>query len=220
MPTKSKPQRKKLKSNVRLHSLLPAFNTKVRRELLDADYLPSLSKEDLEWYAQFIDESVGGAVNKTKAGKVMAGYLHDTPELAKKCYDDNNRRNRDVFGVSKANGQLLNIDWKIGVDGEGDGWYVKNARLTEDALIADLDREDTEKVLTFKEYIMVRQHMKADIKEQYDLHFANENPYSYLLYFIYETKKLTESQLDRLLKNPKLFDKIIQNSEFMKRKKN
>ena len=44
--------KKKLKKNIRYDSLLPQFNTKVRRDLLDADYLNELSPEDLKWYAQ------------------------------------------------------------------------------------------------------------------------------------------------------------------------
>ena len=214
---KAAPQRK-LKKKVRLNSLLPQFNTRVRREHLDADYLKNISKEDLEWYAQFIDESVGGAVEKTKAGKIKAGHIHNTPELAKQCYDDNNRRNRDIYGVTRANGLLKSIEWELGTEAE-DGWYVKNPALTEDYLIANIDaKNDESEQLTFKEYVMVRDKMKPEVREAYDVYFSEQNPYSYMYYFIYEMKNLTEAQLDRLIRNPKLLDKIIEDSEFMQRK--
>jgi hypothetical protein len=218
--TKSKSQAKKLKRKVRLNSLLPQHNTRVRREHLDADYLKDIPKDALEWYAQFIDESVGGAVEKTKTGKVKAGYLHNTPELAKQCYDDNNRRNRDIYGVSRANGMLKSIDWEMGEEAN-DGWYVKNPMLTEDAIISHLDEKNNpeEALLSFKEYIMVRDQMKEEVRDAYDLHFSEQNPQSYLYYTVYKLKNLTETQLDRLIKNPKLFDKILEDAEFMERKK-
>ena len=187
---------------------------------MDADYLKKIPKYALEWYAQFIDESVGGAVEKTKSGKVKAGYLHNTPELAKQCYDDNNRRNRDVYGVSRANGMLKSIEWEMGEEAN-DGWYVKNPMLTEDAIISHLDSkvDPDESLLSFKEYVMVRDNMKEEMREMYDLYFYEKNPHSYLYYAIYNLKNLTETQLDRLIKNPKLLEKIIKDSEFMERKK-
>jgi hypothetical protein len=217
MNTKQKPP-VKLRANVRLNSLLPQHNTRVRRELLDADYLKKLSYEQLRYYAQFIDEYVGGAIGKTKAGKVRQGYLHDTPELAKKCYDENNSRNRDIYGVSRANGFLHSIDWELS-DDDSDGWYIKNPSLIEDSLIANMDSDESIQELSFKEYIMVRDQMLPDIRDAYDLKFYDENPQAYVYYAIYNERNLTENQLDRLLRNPKLLTKVIENSEFMQRKK-
>lgn len=208
---------KKLKANVRLNSVLPQHNTKVRREFLDADYLKDISKEDLLWYAQFIDESVGGSVEKTKAGKVKAGYLHDTKELAKKCYDANNRQNRDIYGVSRANGFLRSIDWEIGET--NDGWYVTNPHYTEDALIVGLDNEaERSDTLNFKEYVMLRKNMTEEARLAYDARFAKECPNADMYYKFYDEKAPTEKQLERFIVNPKLLDKIFKESKLVKGK--
>ena len=49
---------KGLKRNVRLDSLDPKMNPRVRREHVDADYLKTLPEDVYKWYAQFIDEYV------------------------------------------------------------------------------------------------------------------------------------------------------------------
>lgn len=148
MPKKAKivkeqKQSFKLKSKVRMESLDPNKAPRVRKELLDADYLDKLSPEELKWYAQFTDEWVGGAVHKTKAGKVRAGYLHNTQELAKTVYDANNKRNNDVLTVSKANSLLRNIDMtkRDGDDetAEVDNYY--NVSLTEQSVAATVDEQ-------------------------------------------------------------------------------
>lgn len=139
-----------LKKDVRMKSLDPFHQTRTRKELLDADYLKKLKPEDLKWYAQFIDESVGGAVHKNKNGKVKKGYLHNTKELAKQCYDANNHRNNDVFTVNKANYLLQDLNAKLD---ESDGWYVHNTELTEDATIQQMeDKEAEDSILTLEEY--------------------------------------------------------------------
>lgn len=226
----SLPKRKK----VRYDSLKKSHNTKVRHDLLDADYLGKLSKEEYRWYAQFTDEYVGGAVKKNSDGSIQKGHLHNTPELAKKCYDDNNRRNSDLYSVTKANNLMTSTDLNFtgsenkintnnspsGMRNEYTHFGFTNHELTEQALIAEIESEEYKEELTFKEYIMVRQNMMPEIRDQYDLKFLELYPNAYMYYTIYDTRKLTEKQIDRLIRKPKLLEKFFKNPKFMQRKKN
>src|SRR5574343_1722348 len=85
----------KLKKNVRVKSLNPHYQPRVRKELIDFDYIKSLSPEDKLWLAQFVDEYIGANVRKRKDVKVKSEHLHNTEELAKKCYEANKFRNND-----------------------------------------------------------------------------------------------------------------------------
>lgn len=112
----------------------------MRNELYDADYLDKLNPEEREWYNKFMSEYVNASVKKDKkTGRVKAGHLHKNKALAKDVYDANNRRNNDVFGVTKVNG-LLTYDIVNYVKTD-DGWYVHNPELTEDELISKLDEK-------------------------------------------------------------------------------
>lgn len=143
----------KIKDNVRYDSLNPAKATRVRKELLDADYLDKLSPEEYKWYAQFTDEWSAGAVHKTKAGKVKSGYLHNTKELAKSVYDANNRRNNDVLGVSKANNLLRSLDMFVKDDDDdlAEITNIHNPELTELATISQIEHKNYIEELKQKE---------------------------------------------------------------------
>ncbi len=212
-----KPRKKALKQNVRYESLNPAENTKVRRELLDYDYLHKLNAEELKWLAQFTDEYVGGAVHK-KNGRVMNGYLHSTNELAKACYDANNKRNSDIFTVGKANNFVHTIEGKL--DEKQDGWYILNPTLVEDALIAQIEDKRNHKKLSFKEYVMLRSKMVKSVRQEYDKKFSDV-PMAHLIYQVYEKSELNAHQLAMVLadKTHDLLDKLIKNPKFFKRKK-
>lgn len=215
-------KRKSLKKNVRVESLFPQFNTKVRRELLDADYLDKLNDDDLKWYAQFTDEYVGAAIRKTKKGSVMKGHIHHTNELAKKCYDANNLRNKDLYGVTKANHLMRNLDMILKDDKNGDqevGGF-KNPQLMEDYLNDNIDQKRSEDSnITFKEYIMLRKNYLPNVREQLDAYFSEQHPNSYLYYLVFETAKLTEYQLNLTLMNPELLNDLIKNPKLFKKKK-
>lgn len=109
----------------------------MRKELLDADYLNKLSDKDLEWYAKFMSEWAGANIKKSKKTNApLTRHMHRSNKQAKEIFDANNKRNNDVFGVTKAN----NLLYDIAV--EKDGWDLTNHNLTEDALIAMIDNKD------------------------------------------------------------------------------
>ncbi len=101
MPEK-KPRKK---SNRRARTKYPALkrhlNLKTRYDLVDYDYVESLTEEEKEWLNRFTEEYVHA--NFKHEGK----QLHKTKKMKKTCYDANNSRNRDIFTKSKAAGQLV-----------------------------------------------------------------------------------------------------------------
>lgn len=145
-----------LKTNVRMDSLKHAKAPRVRKELLDADYLDKLSKDELKWYAQFTDEWTAGAVSKTSSGTVKRGHLHKSNQLAKELYDANNRRNNDVHGVTQANHLLMELNMVIGEKNEDlERRMVSNVDLTELAVISGIDRDQVsdEEILTRYQFL-------------------------------------------------------------------
>jgi hypothetical protein len=140
-------KKKKAKGNAKGKKSAPLYVKKsqvprVRQELLDADYLDKLSPKELAWHNKFTSEYVNAAISKDKKTKrVKKGHLHKSKAKAKECYDANNKRNNDLFGVTKANG-LLSFDLP-GIVRSGDDWYKSNPNCTEDALIAYLDYKNS-----------------------------------------------------------------------------
>lgn len=177
----------KLKKNVRLKSLNPQYQTRVRKEFVDFDYLDKLDYKTKEWLAQFTDEYVGGAVKKNKSGKIAAGHLHNTQELAKECYDSNNHRNNDVYSVTKANGLLHDIKYKIEHE-ETD--LCVNYHLSEDAVIAGIEHIEQD-ILTFEEFINLKGNLDPEIRTFYVQHYKKE------LEYFRQNPKLTKSKNNR-----------------------
>lgn len=154
--------------------LNPGKAPKTRKELLDYDYIHKLNPEQKDWLGQFTEEWAGGAVKKTKAkirkdgtkirgsGKVRKDQIHNTEELAKDCFDRNNRRNIDVLGVASANRLTSEISAELK---NQDGWYITNPDLTEDALIKGIDRKEDldEDLLTFEEFKKVKDNLTPEM---------------------------------------------------------
>lgn len=77
-------------------------NSKIRKDILDMDYLHKLSDEEFEWFAQFMNEYVSGNFVKDEKGEYSKKNLHKTAKERKDCYDRNNARNRDGLTASNA----------------------------------------------------------------------------------------------------------------------
>lgn len=202
----------KLKRNVRIKSLYPQHNTKVRKELLDADYLKELDPETLRWYAQFTDEYVGGAVHKNKSGTVKAGHIHNTKALAKKCYDANNRRNIDIYAVTKANYLMSNIDDELS---NNDGWYVSNPGLDEEAQINNIDNPEDESAMPLEEYILLKNQMTEDrqheLEETY-VAWGHDIKFILDLHNLYVKENLKKVNIKKYINNPRLLKKLLENT--------
>lgn len=213
--TQTSKRKPRLKKNVRLDALNPRLNPRVRREHLDADYLNTLPPDVLKWYAQFIDEYTHASIKKDSRGRVVSGHIHNTKALAKKCGDANNYRNNDLFSVGRANNFVHEIDPLMS---NKDGWYITNTALTEDAIIAQLDSDDQYEELTFKEYVKIRPHMIENRRKEMDQQFLDV-PFAFLIYFVYTNSDLNDYQLDKVINDNSLLEKLIKNPKFFKRKK-
>ncbi len=116
------------------------FTPRVRQEVLDADYLAKLNAKELAWYNKFINEYVNASITKHKSnGRIKKGHLHKTKDKVKEIYDANNKRNNDLFGVTKING-LLEYWENDSFDGYEE-YSVKNPQLTEESLNAYIDNK-------------------------------------------------------------------------------
>lgn len=81
----------------------------------------------------------GGYTPKKNEGKPKKGHIHKTREQAKEIFDNNNKRNNDLFGVTKING-LLKYDVHT-LSNNTDIWHETDPNVTEDTLIRMLDEK-------------------------------------------------------------------------------
>ncbi len=145
-------------------SLKQGKSPKVRKEFIDYDYTKTLDSEALEFLGKFNSEYYGASIRKTKSGKIRAEHVHKDLAHAKESYDDNNRRNNDVMGVTRANALLFDLQTEIE---KNDGWYSHNPENQEDALIADID-SDEDTILSFKEYQEVKHNLTIEMQFYYE----------------------------------------------------
>lgn len=211
--------KRKLKKKVRLNSLKATHQPRVRAELIDYDYLNKLNPEDLRWLAQYTDEAVGASIEKDKNGKVKPGHIHTKPEHVKECYDANNRRNNDVYGVSRANNMTYDIDSKLN---QSDGWYITNPNYTEDSVISELDNRNGVEQLELIEYFEARDRFVKERQTELDSEFIKRTTLNsdqfYMLVIIYNFKIESNRKIINMSKSVTLLEKFIKNSELFKTK--
>lgn len=218
-------KKQKLKKNVRLKALKATHNPRTRAELLDYDYLKKLAPKDLEWLAQFTNEYTAGAVEKYKSGpkkgQVKPGHIHKTAEQAKDCYDRNNWRNNDVYGVTRANNLLYDVQSQID---SGDGWYITKGDLTEQAIISQIDSVlEEDQSFDMLEYLESRDRfpqkrvaeVDSDIMQKYNL----TSEQFYMIVIIYNFKLVNRKKIMSFVESREKLDKFVQDSDFFKEKK-
>lgn len=128
-------KKKTKRSQIKHPSLEKHYNSRVRQEYIDADYLDQLSPEELDWYARFMEE------HNNANFRHKGDTLIDDPEKRKQIYNENNARNRCLYGRSKAHGNMSKFDIKQIQD------FIEEKRMpskndTEDALIDILDNSE------------------------------------------------------------------------------
>ncbi len=144
---KGKPK-KKLAENKRESSKFPALdkslNLKSRSDLIDYDYVHTLSEKDKKWLNQFTEEYTNAGIKKGRKN------LHSTKALKKDCYDRNNARNRCQWTREKAIGRELYLEEMkklltpnpedeitTRIDLESDGFFTEEGEIIEaDILIS------------------------------------------------------------------------------------
>ena len=98
MPKKAtKKKQPSRRSKIKHPALDPLYNTKLRRETIDADYLNQLSPEELDWYNKFMEEWNGASFKNDETD------LHQSQEDKRDIYGRNNARNRCMYSIAKAN---------------------------------------------------------------------------------------------------------------------
>jgi hypothetical protein len=104
-PKKSQTYKEKRPVNGRRKRKYPGLekgmNLKIRWELIDQDYINSLSDKDKEWLNNFMQEYV--IADFRHKGKV----LHKNKGQKRECYRRNNARNRCVYGLAMARGDVM-----------------------------------------------------------------------------------------------------------------
>lgn len=83
------------------------FFSKIKQEYHDIDYYHTLDDKSKDWLSRFMQEDLGA--NFTHKGKRI--YRKKKDEKA--CYDRNNARQRDIYGIAKATGKTVDIDFEI-----------------------------------------------------------------------------------------------------------
>lgn len=117
-------------------SLSKQYNSRIRQEYIDYDYLGSLTEDQLNFLNDFTSEYYNASVGKQKdLGK--NNRFMKTVEDIKDCTDRNNKRNACIYGKSRGNKQLVSAD----ISEIEELYESKEAKpnYMEDSLIAIID---------------------------------------------------------------------------------
>lgn len=91
--------------------LQPKSFAKNKQWMVDQDYTKSLNSEEAEWLNRFNQEYYRNTFESSEKD------LHNTPELKKACYGNENARNRDLYGIGYEFGYMVGSNTVN--DGEG-----------------------------------------------------------------------------------------------------
>jgi hypothetical protein len=146
---KKKINRAGLKKRKKHADLDPIYMPRVRREFVDHDYVKQLTDAEKDWLSKFDSEYYGASIKKTKKGTIRKEHLHSQDDsYAKQLYDANNKRNNDLYGVTRINGLLENID------GQNDGIGLADYTKSETAMV-ELINQKQEAILDWKRLLAV-----------------------------------------------------------------
>jgi hypothetical protein len=106
-------ERKKSKrSKAKYPGLVPRLTSRVRQEYHDFDYIDSLDEEAKEFLNRFIEEELNASFKNDDRD------LNQETTEKRKIYNQNNARNRDLYGLIKgkvANTKLLNYEDSLNI---------------------------------------------------------------------------------------------------------
>ena len=137
------------RSKIKHASLVPRFNSRIRQEYVDIDYIDELDDTEknielpngemvteLEYMSRFMDEWNNAGVGPQSDPERNA--FHRTKEDVKSCTDRNNKRNNDLQGQMKAQGKMMKQDYSQ-ITNLLEDQDRTNLNETEDTLIEILD---------------------------------------------------------------------------------
>lgn len=115
-------KRKSRRNKVKHASLKTRYNSRIRQEAIDMDYLDKLDDTvkncklpngematEMEYLSRFMEEWNNASV--TKQSEAENNTFHRTAELTKDCTDRNNARQRDILSQAKAQNRVINGDY-------------------------------------------------------------------------------------------------------------
>lgn len=140
------------RSKIKQASLKPRFNSRIRQEYIDIDYIDDLDDTEAnvklpsgemvterEYMHRFMREWNNASV--PKQSEPNKADLHRSKEEIKDCTDRNNRRNNDLYGQMKAQGKMMKQDL-FQITNVIDDMESFNRNETEDTLIEILSTKD------------------------------------------------------------------------------
>jgi len=108
--TKSTIKAKKKRDLRKYPGLDKTLFSKIKQEYHDIDYAHKLNDNEKKWLSQFMEEDLGAQLNPdTLKSKYNRKALNKTKTQRKGCFDRNNHRNVDIYGVGRATGRLADI---------------------------------------------------------------------------------------------------------------
>jgi len=139
-------KRKTRRQNVKNPSLKARYNSKIRQEYIDMDYIDKLSDDEKAWMNDFMSEWNNASVGKQ--AEAEQNRFHKTAKEVKECTDRNNARNVDIYGVAKAKGMISKLDFEATQEIIEKKQQI-GSNFTEDSMIDMLDnhRESEERRL-------------------------------------------------------------------------
>lgn len=145
-------KRKTKRSSVKHASLIPRYNSRIRQEYLDLDYVDKLDNKaencklpdgrmvtELEYMSLFMKEWNNAGVGAQS--KAEDNAFHRTAKDVKECTDRNNHRNNDEFGVARARNLLYRLNPKALENYIEETENQVHYNYVEDAMIELLDSE-------------------------------------------------------------------------------
>lgn len=148
-----KNEKKSRRSKIKYPNLIKKYNSRIKQEYLDQDYLDKLSPAELEWLDSFMR-------NYNSAGfKDDGSDVDDSPEARKETYDRNNARNRCLYGNYRNKPDRYNNQVLISFDAA----LEKNSDRFEGVLLRETDMLKTESALVE----LIEERELAEIMREY-----------------------------------------------------
>jgi hypothetical protein len=94
------------RNKVKHPGLKKQYNSRIKQEYLDCDYVNQLSEEEKDFLSDFNEEYYGANLDYKD---LENNRFHKTQADKKACTDRNNARNRCLYGNVKASGRTVDV---------------------------------------------------------------------------------------------------------------